>query len=61
MPLKEPSLINTTLVLAVIDIAAILVLVFGVYYRRHRRRDLVVAFLGVNAGVLAVTMVLGSS
>ena len=54
-------MINTTLVLAVIDIAAILVLVFGVYYRRHRRRDLVVAFLGVNAGVLAVTMVLGSS
>ncbi|WP_198525860.1 DUF4956 domain-containing protein [Leucobacter sp. PH1c] len=54
-------MISTPAILAAIDLAAILVLVFGVYYRRHRRRDLVVAFLGVNAGVLAVTMVLGSS
>ncbi|WP_125098828.1 DUF4956 domain-containing protein [Leucobacter chromiireducens] len=52
---------NTTVILAMIDLAAILILVLGIYYRRHRRRDLVVAFLGVNAGVLAVTVVLGSS
>lgn len=31
------------------------------YFRRHRRRDLVVAFLGVNVGVLAVASTLGSS
>ncbi|SFB97130.1 DUF4956 domain-containing protein [Streptomyces aidingensis] len=36
------------------DIAAVSLLVFGVYYPRHRRRDLVVACLGVNVGVLAV-------
>lgn len=48
-------------VLAVIDLVAILTLVFGVYYPRHRRSDLVVAFLGVNIGVLAVSEVLGSS
>jgi Ca2+/Na+ antiporter len=37
------------------------VLVFAVYYRRHRRRDLVVAFLGINVGVLAVSAVLGTA
>nr|WP_260408599.1 DUF4956 domain-containing protein [Planomonospora venezuelensis] len=43
------------------DLVAIAVLTFGVYFPRHHRRDLVVAFLGVNIGVLAVSMVLGSS
>jgi hypothetical protein len=44
-----------------LDLAAILVLTFGLYFRRHRRRDLVVAFLVVNVGVLAVSAVFGSS
>ena len=35
------------------DLVAVVVLT-GVYFPRHRRRDLVVAFLGVNVGVLAV-------
>ncbi|MGP3918849.1 DUF4956 domain-containing protein [Nonomuraea sp. 10N515B] len=43
------------------DLAAIAVLTFCVYFPRHHRRDLVVAFLGVNVGVLAVSMVLSSS
>ena len=43
------------------DLAAIAVLTFGVYFPRHHRRDLVVAFLGVNIGVLATALVLGSS
>ncbi len=43
------------------DLAAITILTFAVYFPRHRRRDLVVAFLGVNVGVLAVAIVLGSS
>ncbi|BDV31223.1 DUF4956 domain-containing protein [Microbacterium terricola] len=51
----------TALILAGIDLAAILLLSFGLYYRRHHRRDLVVAFIGVNVGVLAVTTVLGSA
>lgn len=50
---------STTLIL--IDLLAISILVFGVYYPRHRRSDLVVAFFGVNIGVLAVSEVLGSS
>ncbi|RKN40064.1 DUF4956 domain-containing protein [Streptomyces hoynatensis] len=36
------------------DITAMSLLVFGLYFPRHRRRDLVVAYLGVNAGVVAV-------
>ncbi len=43
------------------DLAAIAVLAFGVYYPRHRRRDLAVAFVGVNVGVLAVSMVLAGT
>jgi hypothetical protein len=44
-----------------IDIVAVSLLVFGLYFPRHRRRDLVVAFLGVNVGVLAVAGSLTSS
>lgn len=44
-----------------LDLVAIAVLTFGIYFPRHHRRDLVVAFLGVNIGVLAVALVLGSS
>lgn len=51
-----------TMLLAVAaDLVAILVLTFGVYFPRHRRRDLVTAFLGVNIGVLAVSIVLGNT
>jgi len=48
-------------VMITIDLIAISILTFGMYFRRHRRRDLVVAFLGVNVGVLAVATVLGSA
>ena len=37
-----------------LDVAAISILVFALYFPRHRRRDLVVAYIGVNVGVLAV-------
>lgn len=47
--------------LIAIDLAAALILSLGLYYRRHRRRDLVVAFLGVNVGVMAVATVLGTA
>ena len=51
----------SSLLIIAADLAAIAILTFGVYFPRHHRRDLVVAFLGVNVGVLAVSMVLGSS
>ena len=43
------------------DLVAVGLLVFALYFPRHRRRDLVVAYLTVNVGVLAVSLVLGSS
>lgn len=43
------------------DVVAIGLLCFAVYYPRHRRRELLVAFLGVNIGVLAVTTALVAS
>ena len=46
-----------TLAIIAIDLVAITLLTFGIYFRRHRRRDLVVAYLVVNIGVLAVTVV----
>lgn len=51
----------TSLSLIGVDLVAAVVLVFALFFPRHRRRDLVVAFLGVNVGVLAVTTVLGSA
>lgn len=47
--------------LILIDILAVVVLTFGLYLRRHHRRDLLVAYLGVNVGVLAVSVALTSS
>ena len=49
------------LTMMAIDIAAILILTFAVYLPRHRRKDLAVALLGVNIGVLSVSAALASS
>ena len=40
------------------DLIAISILVFGVYYRRHFRRDLVLAYVALNVGIMAVTALL---
>ena len=50
-----------SLTLIGLDLAAIAILVFGLYLPRHGRRDLIVAYLGVNVGVLAVASALGST
>lgn len=50
-----------TALLLALDVAAILALAVGVYFPRHHRRDLVVAYIGVNLGVLAVSSVLLST
>jgi hypothetical protein len=47
--------------LIAVDLVAIAVLVFGLYFPRHRRRDMVVAYLAANIGVLAVADALASS
>ncbi len=51
---------TTALLLVATDLVAA-VLLSAIYFQRHRRRDLVVAFLGVNVGVLAVATVLGTA
>lgn len=48
----------STLAVTAANLVAILVLVFGLYVPRHRRRDLVAAYLGVNVGVMAVSAAL---
>ena len=47
--------------LYVVDLVAICVLVFGFFLPRHQRPELIVAFLTVNIGVLAVTSALSNS
>ena len=48
-------------ILIAADLVAIVVLVFGLFLRRHQRRDLIVAFLVVNVGVLALMATLSST
>ena len=42
------------------DLIAITVLAYVLYFRRHRRRDLLLAYAALNVGVLAVTISLSS-
>lgn len=51
----------STYVLHLADLVAILVLVFALFLPRHRRPELVVAFLVTNVGVLAVSSALATS
>jgi len=37
------------------DLVAIAILVCGLYFPRHRRRDMIVALLSINVGVMGVT------
>ncbi len=47
--------------LFVMELAAASLLVFGIYFPRHRRRDMILALLGINVGVLGVTQALTSA
>lgn len=49
------------LIMAAANLAAIFLLTFGLYLRRHRRRDLAVSYLGINVGVFAVAASLSGS
>lgn len=49
--------LNLTVAVAA-DLIAISVLVFAIYYRRHFRRDLVLAYVALNVGIMAVTALL---
>ena len=43
------------------DLLAIAVMVFALYFPRHRRRDLIVAFLSINVGVMGVTYAMATA
>lgn len=47
--------------LVIADLLAITILVFGLYFPRYRRRDMVVAILGLNVGVMAVATALSTA
>ena len=51
---------STIFVFVLVDLVAISV-VASVYFHRHQRRDLLLAYLALNAGVLAVTVILASA
>src|SRR5699024_7935121 len=42
------------------DLVAIVILAYVLYFRRHRRRDLLLSYVALNIGVVAVTSALGS-
>jgi hypothetical protein len=46
------------ILMLVLDAVAVAVMVFALYFPRHRRRDMVVAYLIVNIGLVAVTVAL---
>ena len=50
---------NSLIVVA--DIVAVTVLVFALYFPRYQRKDMVVAILSLNIGVMAVATALASS
>jgi hypothetical protein len=49
------------IILPVADLVAIAVLVLGLYFPRHRRRDLMLAYLALNVGVLATAKALAAT
>lgn len=52
---------TATAIMIAIDFVAMGILTFGIYFPRHHRSDLIVAFWGVNIGVLAVSQVLANT
>jgi hypothetical protein len=51
----------TPVLMFLLDLAAISVMALLIYFPRHHRKDMVVAFFGVNVGLLAVTAALSST
>lgn len=43
------------------DLVAIGFMVFALYFPRHRRRDLIVAFMSINVGVMGVTYAMSTA
>lgn len=50
----------TLVALFALDLVAIAVLTLGIYFPRHRRKDILVAFVAINLGLMAVTTALAA-
>ncbi len=48
----------TTILGFAMDLAAIITLAYGLYFRRHHRRDLLFAYVALNVGIFAVVSLL---
>jgi hypothetical protein len=55
------ELISRILAHFALDVAAVCVLTFAVYYPRHRRRDLIPGYLALNVSLFALAAALGRS
>lgn len=44
-----------------VNLVAVTILAYGIYFRRHRRRELVLGYLAFNVSLFAVAAALGSS
>lgn len=60
MPARDRGPMLTTVLPVGTDLVAITVIA-SIYFHRHRRRDLLLAYVALNCGVLAVTAMLASS
>lgn len=54
------TFLNPLVIAIATDIVAISLLAYGLYFRRHRRRDLMLAYAALNIGVMVVTIALTS-
>jgi hypothetical protein len=52
---------TATLLVIGTNLVAIGTLAYGIYFQRHRRRDMLIAYLALDVGVLAVTLLLASA
>ncbi|MDR0959550.1 MAG: DUF4956 domain-containing protein [Propionibacteriaceae bacterium] len=52
---------SSSILLPLADVVAILVLALALYWPRHRRLDLTMAYLAINVGVLGVSIALSST
>lgn len=55
------SPVMSVLVSLATDAIAITVLAYGIYFRRYHRRDLLLAYVALNVGVLSVTLLLSGA
>lgn len=56
------SPLSTTVVAAIaVDLIAITILAVPLYFRRHRRKDLMLSYVALNVGVLGVALALAGS